>query len=180
MSLGKLLWEGRHYHYPQILCVGDVCSVKTEVGLLNTRAFPEKANPRSRGQRFPQWFQTLSQGKLLWEGRFYHYPQILRTGDVCAVKTDLVITRKPCQVENVYKPVYFAVVSNTELGKVTMGTKNLKFSASILSDSLVLRRSPHINRSSATLAPKARCCFSAPYIFIRFSYICPTARDIPD
>ena len=97
LSLGKLLWEGRYYHYPQILCVGDVCSVKTEVGLLNTRAFPEKANPRSRGQRFPQWFQTLSQGKLLWEGRFYHYPQILRTGDVCAVKTDLVITRKPCQ-----------------------------------------------------------------------------------
>ena len=104
LSLGKLLWEGRYYHYPQILCVGDVCSVKTEVGFCWTRELSVKS---SRWERFPQWFQTLCLGKLLWEGRFYHYPQILRTNDVCAMKIDLVITRKPSQMREHVKTGLF-------------------------------------------------------------------------
>ena len=107
LSLGKLLWEGRYYHYPQILCVGDSVRWKLRSGYVEHESFPWKSLPRSRWERFPQWFQTLCLGKLLWEGRFYHYPQILRTNEVCAMKTDLVITRKPSQMREHVKTGLF-------------------------------------------------------------------------
>jgi len=80
-------WEGLESQCPQSgpLPVTVLCKLRS--GHLENRAFHERAYPRSGGKRFPLLFQTLRLGKLLWEGRYYNYPQMLCVGDVCSVKT---------------------------------------------------------------------------------------------
>ena len=110
---------------------------KQRSGYLENSAFHESACPRSGGKRFPLWFQKLSLGKLLWEGRYYHYPQILCVGDVCSVKTEVGVcwTRELSVKSLPRRPVPMgaisAVVSSAVLGKVTMGRKILPLSANL-------------------------------------------------